>query len=92
MFSIDTENSPPVEGPPHHPGRRAEHGELRAQIDVALSRVNDNHREILMLAHFEEMAYKEIAACLEIPIGTVMSRLWAARQALKRELGAIMDR
>ena len=92
VFSIDTENSPPVEGPPANPGRHAEHSELRAQIDVALSRVNDKHREILMLAHFEELAYEEIAACLEIPVGTVMSRLWAARQALKRELGAILDR
>jgi RNA polymerase sigma-70 factor (ECF subfamily) len=90
VFSIDTEDSPPVEGPPSNPGRKAEHSELRAQIDKALTRVNDNHREILMLAHFEELAYKEIAACLDIPVGTVMSRLWAARQALKRELGAIM--
>ena len=39
-----------------------------------------------MLSHFEHLAYKEIAEVLEIPIGTVMSRLHAARKALREQL------
>ncbi|HEV7607993.1 MAG TPA: sigma-70 family RNA polymerase sigma factor [Steroidobacteraceae bacterium] len=41
------------------------------------------HREVLVLREFEEMSYGDIARVLEIPIGTVMSRLARARTALK---------
>jgi RNA polymerase sigma-70 factor (ECF subfamily) len=65
--------------------------ELRETIDAAMAKLSDKHREILHLSHFEELSYKEIAACLDIPIGTVMSRLWAARQALKKVLGPALE-
>jgi RNA polymerase sigma factor (sigma-70 family) len=39
-------------------------------------------RETLVLRELEELSYKEIAAVTETPIGTVMSRLWRARQSL----------
>jgi len=45
------------------------------------------HREVLVLREFDDMAYADIALVLSIPIGTVMSRLARARSALK-ELGA----
>jgi RNA polymerase sigma-70 factor (ECF subfamily) len=41
-------------------------------------------REILVLREFEELSYKEMAEVTQIPIGTVMSRLWRARQILVR--------
>jgi RNA polymerase sigma-70 factor (ECF subfamily) len=44
------------------------------------------HREVIVLSHFENLSYKEIAEVLEIPIGTVMSRLHAARKALRKQL------
>ena len=53
--------------------------------------LSEPHREILYLAHFEQLSYKEIAACLSIPNGTVMSRLWAARKALKKVLGPLIE-
>lgn len=90
-FSLDAENAPPLVAPPNDPSTAAERTELRATIDVALTRVSDAHREILVLSHFEELAYKEIAACLDIPIGTVMSRLWAARKALKKQLEPMLE-
>ena len=89
-FSLDADDAPPLVAPPDDPSSSAERKELRATIDTALARLSDAHREILHLSHFEELSYKEIAACLAIPIGTVMSRLWAARKALKKELGPLL--
>jgi RNA polymerase sigma-70 factor, ECF subfamily len=42
--------------------------------------------EVILLCDVEEMKYKEIASVLEIPIGTVMSRIARARTALRRDL------
>lgn len=53
----------------------------------ALARLAPRDREILALRHFEELSYKEIAAALEIPEGTVMSRLFHARRRLRELLG-----
>ena len=49
---------------------------------AAIARLSDDHREIIVLKNFKDCSYKEIAEILEIPIGTVMSRLFYARQAL----------
>jgi RNA polymerase sigma-70 factor, ECF subfamily len=43
-------------------------------------------REVLLLCEVEEMSYEEIAQTLGIPIGTVMSRLFRARKALRKAL------
>jgi RNA polymerase sigma-70 factor (ECF subfamily) len=42
--------------------------------------------EVILLCDVEEMKYREIAAVLEIPIGTVMSRVARARSALRESL------
>lgn len=52
-----------------------------------MGRLPAEQREVLLLAAVEEMRYEEIAALLEIPIGTVMSRLSRARDKLKRLVG-----
>jgi len=88
--SLDSENAPPVAGRVSDPSAPAARRELREAIDAAMATLSEPHREILYLAHFEELAYKEIAACLKIPVGTVMSRLWAARQALKKALEPVV--
>jgi RNA polymerase sigma-70 factor (ECF subfamily) len=43
-------------------------------------------KEIIVLKHFQGLSYKEISAMLDIPIGTVMSRLYHARKKLKDNL------
>jgi RNA polymerase sigma-70 factor, ECF subfamily len=56
----------------------------------AFRRLSGRDREILGLRHFDEMAYKEIARALEIPEGTVMSRLFHARRRLRDELAELL--
>jgi RNA polymerase sigma-70 factor, ECF subfamily len=52
-------------------------------VQQALEQLPVAHREVLLLCDVEEMSYQEIAATLAIPMGTVMSRLSRARQALR---------
>jgi RNA polymerase sigma-70 factor, ECF subfamily len=54
----------------------------RDDLHAALNRLSQTHREILELRYFGGCTYREIAGVLDIPEGTVMSRLHAARQAL----------
>lgn len=52
-------------------------------VQEAMDQLPPKYREVLLLYHTDEMLYKDIADTLEIPIGTVMSRLTRAREALK---------
>jgi len=55
----------------------------RAAVRAALARMPAPLLEILLLCDVEEMKYREIAAVLEVPMGTVMSRVARARAALR---------
>ena len=55
-------------------------------IREELARLPDDFREILVLREMEGLAYKEIAEIMDIPIGTVMSRLARARKELRTRL------
>ena len=55
---------------------------------AALARVPQNYREVLLLADVQEFSYKEVADTLNIPIGTVMSRLSRGRAVLRTQLSA----
>jgi RNA polymerase sigma-70 factor (ECF subfamily) len=55
----------------------------RQLVEQALEQLPVAFREVLVLCEVEEMSYQEIAATLAIPMGTVMSRLSRARQALR---------
>jgi RNA polymerase sigma factor (sigma-70 family) len=52
-------------------------------LDRLMSVLPEEHREVLVLREIEEMGYREIATVINVPIGTVMSRLARARSALK---------
>lgn len=59
----------------------------RAAVTEAMERLPAPLLEVILLCDVEELKYREIATVLEIPIGTVMSRIARGRAALKRELG-----
>ncbi|HKX23207.1 MAG TPA: sigma-70 family RNA polymerase sigma factor, partial [Rhizorhapis sp.] len=58
-----------------------------SSVDRALSRLPDEQREVIALVLVEGLAYKEAAEILDIPIGTLTSRLVRGRSALLAELG-----
>lgn len=58
-----------------------------AGVSAALQRLPPEQREVLVLVCVEELAYREVAEVLSIPIGTVMSRLARARKALATIMG-----
>jgi len=60
--------------------------EIRRDIARALAALGPDHREIILLRHFQDLSYEEIAHSLGCPIGTVMSRLHHARKALAAAL------
>jgi len=68
------------------PERSAVRAEIRARVQAAIERLADREREVLVLKEFEGLRYREIAALLGIPIGTVMSRLYTARRRLAEAL------
>jgi len=57
--------------------------ETKEKVWEAFNKLNLKNREIIMMRHFQEMSYEEIAKALDIPIGTVMSRLFHARKNMK---------
>ncbi len=57
--------------------------ELARQVQSAIQCLPDACRVVLVLREFEQLSYQEIASTLDIPIGTVMSRLNYARERLK---------
>ena len=71
---------------PDSPTDRIERDETRVQVRQALSRLDENHRRILILREFDGYDYQKIAEVLRVNMGTVRSRLARARSRLKKEL------
>jgi len=60
--------------------------ELR-DLETALGKLQPEQREVILLVGLEGMSYEEVAAVLEIPIGTVRSRLSRGRDQLRQLMG-----
>jgi len=56
------------------------------QLQTALNELPEDFKVVLLMFYFEELSYQEIAATLELPIGTVMSRLARAKTHLRRKI------
>jgi RNA polymerase sigma-70 factor (ECF subfamily) len=62
--------------------RALEQAEARLDLERMLERLTPEHRAVIVLREIEEMPYQEIAETLDVPVGTVMSRLFRARHQL----------
>ena len=67
------------------------HEERAAAIHNAIAALPDASRAVLILREYEGLSYREISETLDIPLGTVMSRLSYARKLLKDELSQHLE-
>ena len=72
------------------PDDEARRAEERERITQALAALPEHQRAIIMLSDLEGLSYREIAEVLDIPMGTVMSRLHNARKRLRAVLGPML--
>ena len=83
-----TGSEPSDSGP--GPEERLAESERAAHVHAALAALGDEHRQILVLRELEGCAYETIAEVLEIPVGTVRSRLFRARMQLRDKLACAL--
>jgi RNA polymerase sigma-70 factor (ECF subfamily) len=60
---------------------------LRAPLATALAGLKDRDRDVLLLVAYAQLSYEEVAAVLDVPLGTVRSRLHRARRQTRAALG-----
>lgn len=85
--SLDEEGSPidAVDTAPS-PQDCLEGAELRDAVAAGMDQLSESHRQALVLRELQELSYEEIAAVLEVDLGTVKSRISRARGALRKIL------
>jgi RNA polymerase sigma-70 factor (ECF subfamily) len=88
----------PLEPPPERELRPAPHlashaegpeeaalrDERRQQLQTAIRELPDDYREVVLLYHFHHLSYQQIADRLEAPVRTIETRLYRAKQLLKK--------
>jgi RNA polymerase sigma-70 factor, ECF subfamily len=82
-----SETEPMLAQPPHQ-GKRIELRDLQR----AIARLPEEQRSVILLVGLDGMHYEEVAQVLDVPVGTVRSRLSRGREALRRLMGIIPDR
>lgn len=88
----DIVESLPLEAPEDDPERRLLRSTLDADLQEALDALPENYREAVWLRDVEDCTYQEIAGILEVPVGTVMSRISRGRKLLYQHLVAARAR
>ena len=73
------------------PEGTVEQDQRAAQVRRAIAQLSEPLRMVLILREYQELTYQEIADALDIPVGTVMSRLNSARALLRKELLVLLE-
>jgi len=89
--SLDGENCPEVAATTDYfsPEVVAGRNELKDKVWQAIGKLDDKHREVIILRHFQNMSYEQIAEALYCNKGTVTSRLYYARKKLEELLSTV---
>ncbi|HEX9711851.1 MAG TPA: sigma-70 family RNA polymerase sigma factor [Actinomycetota bacterium] len=86
---LDSVGDRPSEGP--SPEDRAVSAVRAAEVQAALRRLSDEHRAVLVLHDIQDLDYAGVAHALDIPVGTVKSRIHRARLELAKLLGHLRE-
>ncbi len=74
----------------NNPGQNLEEKEELEMLHAAINQLETDDREIIFLREFESYSYEEISEMLNLPAGTVMSRLFYARKKLAEKMKRLM--
>jgi RNA polymerase sigma-70 factor, ECF subfamily len=77
--------------PDENPSKAVVRRELSAKIMQALDTLPEYHRAVIILREVEGMSYEEMAQVLDVPKGTIMSRLFHARRKLQEQLTPYLE-
>lgn len=77
-----------LQGPDADPAADALRAESAEQVQKALSALPEHYRSAVVLSDMEGMSYQDIAHVLDVPVGTVRSRIHTGRALLRRALSA----
>ncbi len=86
--NVSIDNTEPMRDPQPGPAESLEKKEIRDTVQRALSTLSEDDAAVILLRDLQDIPYDEVALVLDVPVGTVKSRLHRARQALKSELAS----
>lgn len=89
VISLDAQ--PQLPGGGQDPQRAFAERELARRLASAIGALPSASRSVLILRVYQELSYREIAQTLDVPLGTVMSRLHNAKEMLRKSLGGVLD-
>jgi len=84
--TVPIDDIEPLSDPELGPAETLERKEIRERVQLALNKLEPDDATMILLRDLQDISYDEVARVLEIPVGTVKSRLHRARQALKTQL------
>ena len=88
---IACSEDPPDESADADPTFALERSERELLVEAALNKLGPEHRAVVILKDFDGHRYEEISAILDVPVGTVRSRLHRARCELRDRLRSLID-
>jgi RNA polymerase sigma-70 factor, ECF subfamily len=65
--------------------------EIRGMVNATLERLSEEHRTVITLREIDGLSYKDIASAMSIPVGTVRSRVFRARDLIDHQLRRVYD-
>ena len=86
FFNEESSETLPDEAPPVWDRSSLDMEHVDDKLKAAIASLKDEHREVLLMWAVDGLKYREIAEIMEVPIGTVMSRLHRARKLLSDAL------
>jgi RNA polymerase sigma-70 factor (ECF subfamily) len=87
----ESDDPPAAADPPQTPAGQAENAELGAVVAAAVLALRPDFREVVVLREYEQLSYEQIAGLLGCSVQTVKTRLFRARNLLRRRLSKYLE-